>query len=217
METSLDELVKSMRKSGLQDDFVHTTRHFGRNELFLKGIYPYEHMTDATKFDETELPAKSAFYNRLCGEHVSEKKHERAKEIWAHFAMKTLQEYHTFYLVLDVLLLADVFEKFRRTMLDSHGFNCLHLPSMPSMTLQLALKVTGVELELISDPNIYLMIESGIRGGLSYVAQRHAAANFPEMPDYRPDQLPPKYSIWIVIHSIAHARLILYPSADSVF
>ena len=80
METSLDELVKSMRKSGLQDDFVHTTRHFGRNELFLKGIYPYEHMTDATKFDETELPAKSAFYNRLRGEHVSQKKYERAKE-----------------------------------------------------------------------------------------------------------------------------------------
>ena len=103
LETSLDELVKSMRKSGLQDDFVHTTRHFGRNELFLKrGIYPYEHMTYATKFDETKLPANSAFYNRLRGEHVSEKKHERAKEIWAHFAMKTLQEYHTFYLVLDV-------------------------------------------------------------------------------------------------------------------
>ena len=53
--------------------------------------------------------------------------------------MKTVQEYHTFYLVIDVLLLAHVFEKFRRTMLDSHGFNCLHLPSMPSITLQLAL------------------------------------------------------------------------------
>ena len=80
LATSLDELVKSMRKSGLQGDFVHTTRHFGRNELFLKkGIYPYEHMTDATKFDETELPAKSAFYNRLRDEHVSEKKYERAK------------------------------------------------------------------------------------------------------------------------------------------
>ena len=87
---------------------------------------------------------------------------------------------------------------------------------MPSITLQLALKVTGVELELISDPNL-LMIESGIRGGLSYVAQRHAAASFPEMPDYRPDQPPPKYSIWIAIHSISHAILILYPSADSVF
>ena len=56
------------------------------------------------------------------------------------------------------------------------------------MTLQLALKVTGVELGLITDPNIYLMIESGIRGSLSYVAQRHAAANFPEMANYCPDQ-----------------------------
>ena len=55
------------------------------------------------------------------------------------------------------------------------------------MTLQLALKVTDVELEVITDPNIYLMIESGIRGGLSYLSQRHAKANFPGMPDYRPD------------------------------
>ena len=210
LAASLDELVKSMRKSGLQDEFVHTTRHFGRNELFLKkGIYPYEHMTDASKFDETELPPKSSFYNRLRGEHVSDKKYERAKKIWTHFEMKTLGEYHRFYLVLDVLLLADVFEKFRRTMLDSHGLDCLHFPSLPSMTLQLALKVTDVQLELISDPNIYLMIESGIRGGLSYVAQRHAAANFPEMPDYRPD-LPTSHILYLDCNSL-YSRCQTYP------
>jgi len=55
------------------------------------------------------------------------------------------------------------------------------------MTLQLALKVTDVELELITESNIYLMIESGIHGGLSYVSQRHAKANFSGMPDYHLD------------------------------
>jgi len=89
--------------------------------------------------------------------------------------MNTLRDWHDFYLTLDVFLLTDVFENFRRTMLTSaHGLDCLHFPSLPIMTLQLALKVTDVELELITDPNIYLMIESGIRGGLSYVSQRHA-------------------------------------------
>jgi len=61
-----------------------------------------------------------------------------------------------------------------------------HFPSLPSMTLQLALKVTGVELELIRDPNIYFMTESSIRGRLSYVAQCYAIANFLQMPNYWP-------------------------------
>jgi len=84
--------------------------------------------------------------------------------MWSLQSMNTLRDWHDFYLTLDVLLLTDVFENFRRTMLSAHGLDCLHFPSLPSMTLQLALKVTDVELELITDPNIYLMIESGIRG-----------------------------------------------------
>ena len=74
-------------------------------------------------------------------------------------------------------------------MIGAHGLDCLHFHSFPSMILQLALKVTEVELELITDPNIYLMIESGIHSRLSYVAQRHTIANFPAMHDYRPDLL----------------------------
>jgi len=64
------------------------------------------------------------------------------------------------------------------------------------MTLQLALKVTDVKMELISNPNIYLMNESGIHGGLSYVSQRHAKANFPGMPDYHPD-LPTSHLLYL--------------------
>ena len=69
------------------------------------------------------------------------------------------------------------------------------------MTLQMALKVTGVELELISDSNIYLMIESAIRGGLSYVSQRYAKANFPDMPDYRSD-LPTSFLLYLDCNSL---------------
>ena len=115
--------------------------------------------------------------------------------------MTSLKQYHDFYLTLDVLQLADVSEKFRRTMMDSQRLDCLHFPSLPSMTLQMALKVTGVELELISDSNIYLMIESAIRGGLSYVSQRYAIANFPDMPDYRSD-LPTSFLLYLDCNSL---------------
>jgi len=96
-----------------------------------------------------------------------------------------VQHDDTDFYLLNMLLLANVFEAFRHTIIDVHGLDCLHFLSLHSMTLQLSLKVTDVELELITDPDIYLMIESAIQ--LSYIAQHHAIANFPAMPDYRSD------------------------------
>ena len=68
LTTSLDNLVKALRKSGV-DKFANTIRYFGGEDdsYFEKGCYPYEYMTDETKLDETKLPPKSAFYNRLVG------------------------------------------------------------------------------------------------------------------------------------------------------
>ena len=62
--------------------------------------------------------------------------------------MKTMRDYTLHYMVLDVLILA-VFEKFRHTMYNAHGLDCLHFPSLPSFTLQMALKMTAIELKLI--------------------------------------------------------------------
>jgi len=81
-------------------------------------------------------------------------------------------------------------------MLNAHGLDCLHFSSLPSVTLQMALKITDVELDLITDPDMYLMFESGIRGGLSYVSQRHARANYPTLPDYRPDEPTSYLAYW---------------------
>ena len=86
-------------------------------------------------------------------------------------------------------------------MFRAHGLDSLHFLSIPSLTLQLALKITGVELELITDPSIYVMIEVGIRGGLSYVSQRHAKANFTAMPDYDPD-LPTSHLLYLDCNSL---------------
>jgi len=68
LATFLDNLTKALRKSGI-DKFTNTIRHFrsDHDAYFEKGCYPYEYMTDETKLDETELPPKSAFYNRLVG------------------------------------------------------------------------------------------------------------------------------------------------------
>jgi len=55
-------------------------------------------------------------------------------------------------------------------MLQAYGLDCLHFPSLPSLSFHMALKMTQVELDLITDPDMFRMIESGIKGGLSYVS-----------------------------------------------
>ena len=134
LASSLDNLVKTLKKSG-PDQFVHTTAYFGNaEEYFEKGCYPYDYMTDESKFDETALPPKEAFFNKLTNEHLSDDQYERAKNIWTMREMKSLRDWHDFYLTLDVLLLVDVFEAFRQTMFRAQGLDCLHFPSLPSLT-----------------------------------------------------------------------------------
>jgi len=88
-------------------------------------------------------------------------------------------------------------------MYNAQGLDCLHFPSLPSFMLQMAFKMTTIELELIEDSEIYLMIESAIRGGLSNVAKRHARANIPAMgaKEYRAD-LPTTHVLYLDCNSL---------------
>ena len=98
--------------------------------------------------------------------------------------MKDMGDYHNHYLKKDVLLLADVFEKFIDTCLKFYGLDPCHYFSSPGLSWDAMLKMTGIELEKISDIDKYLFIEKGLRGGISYIAKRYAKANNKYMKDY---------------------------------
>ena len=86
----------------------------------------------------------------------------------------------------DVLLLADVFEKFIDTCLKFYGLDPCHYFSSPGLSWDAMLKMTGVKLEKISDIDKYLFIEKGLRGGISYIAKRYAKVNNKYMKDHGP-------------------------------
>ena len=98
--------------------------------------------------------------------------------------MKTMGDHHDLYLKTDVLLLADVFEKFTKTCLDYYGSNPCHYFSSLGLSWDAMLKMTQIELELISDINMHLFIEKGMRGGISYIAKRHSKPNNKYMENY---------------------------------
>ena len=79
-------------------------------------------------------------------------------------------DYHDVYFQLDVLLLADFFEKFRRTCLDFYKLDPLHLYTTPGLAWDAALRMSRVDLELITNENIYNMVENSIRGGISMIS-----------------------------------------------
>ena len=186
LSTSLDNLVSLLLKSG-RDKFSHTTKFLG--QVFAKGIYPYSYMTGPKKFVETQLPPIEAFHNTLEDEPCRQENYDRAREIWVQYDMKTMRDYHDHYLLSDVLLLADVFQNFRNSVYEQHHLDPLHFITLPSRAWASTLKYTGAELDLITDPDMYLMVENNMRGGIATISQRYARANNPLVEGYDPSKL----------------------------
>ena len=172
--SSSDNLVKNLTK----DDFKYLSQEFDNNVLDLvkqKGFYPYEYMIDFEKFKE-QLPSKEKFYSSSTGKKISEKEYERVLKVWNKFEMKMMKDCHHLYLKCDDLLLTDVFEKFRNC-LKNYGLCPRHYLSAPDLSWDAILNMTKVELELISDLDMYIFFEKGMRGGVSYISNRYSKAN----------------------------------------
>ena len=84
----------------------------------------------------------------------------------------------------DTLLLADVFENFRDMCLKEYELDPAHLLSLPGLAWQACLKKTNVELELLTDYDMLLMVEEGIRGGICHTIHRYVKANNKYMKNY---------------------------------
>ena len=176
MSSSLGALVNNLPK----DAFKNLLKYFTPEQaeiLKQKGFYPYEYMNSEEKFNDTKLPPREAFYSKLSGRGISEKDYKHACNVWNTFKMKTFKEYHELYNVTDVLLLADVFENFRDICLKIYGLDPIYYFTAPGLAWDACLKKTDIQLELLSDPNMLLMFEKGIRGGISIISNRYGEAN----------------------------------------
>ena len=176
MSSSLGALVNNLPKNG----FKNISKYYTPEQVELikqKGFYPYEFMDTEEKFNDTKLPPQKAFYSKLSGKGISEKDYKHAWNVWNTFKMKTLKDYHKLYNETDVLLLADVFENFRNLCLKIYGLDPVYYFTAPGLAWDACLKMTNINLELLSDPNMLLMFEKGIRGGISIISNRYGEAN----------------------------------------
>ena len=184
---SLDSLVKTMKKEDLKISKKYTPEEH-QDLLFQKGIYPYNHIKSWESFEETELPSKECFYNDLDESHISDKDYEHAKNVWEKLDCKTLGDYHDIYLETDVILLADVFEKFRDTFLNTYGLDPAHYYTTPGYSWDALFKTSKEKVELFTDNDMYKFIEKGMRGGISMVSKRHCKVNHKYLSDFNPEK-----------------------------
>ena len=185
--SGLEGLVKNLSREDLEE----TTRFFGEkiDLVSRKGVYPYEFMDDFEKFKKQSLPKKTSFFSRLKQEKISDEDFDHAQRVWKEFELKNMGDFHDLYLKTDVLLLADVMENFRKLCEKHYELDPAHFFTIPGMAWDAMLKITGIELELLKDGQIemLLMIEKGIRGGISNAFKRYAKANNKFMKNFDPE------------------------------
>ena len=161
--SSLDKLVKNVGS----EDFKYLSEVFSGEKLELvkqEGVYPYEYFDSFKKIRESKLPDIDCLFSSLKECEISEKDYQRACNVWKVFKKKNLGEYHDLHLKTDVLLLYDVFEKVVSVCLANYGLDPSHYVSSPGLSWDAMLKMTGFQLEKISDIDIYLFLEKGMRG-----------------------------------------------------
>ena len=161
-----------------------------------KGVYPYDFMDSFEKFNQMELPTKDQFYSILNDQHITDDEYDHANKVWNTFMIKTMGEYHDLYLVCDVLLLTDVFENFRKTCMQCYKLDPCHYFTSPGLSWDAMLKMTNIKLELMTDIDMFQFIEKGMRGGVSYIANRYGNFQQQVQEKYN-EKAPSKYIMYL--------------------
>ena len=158
LKASLDNLAGNLEN----EDFKHLLSELSEDKLKVlnrKDAYPYEWVDSYKKIIYPRLPPKEAFYSSIAdgkrgGEdgHISDEQYSHLKNVWNTSNFNIFRDFHNYYLKKDVLLLADVFEKFFSTCLE-YNLDPSHYFSLPGLSWDAMLKMTKIELEKISDPD----------------------------------------------------------------
>ena len=132
------------------------------------------------RFNETSLPSKEDFYSNLNMENIDDIDYRHGNNVFKRFELENLGQYHELYVQSD----ADAFENFRDMRIKEYELDPAHFLSLPGLAWQACLKKTNIELELLTDYDMLLMMEEGIRGGICCSIQRYAKANNKYMKNY---------------------------------
>ena len=138
--------------------------------MLRKGVYPYEYMDNWERFNETSLPSKESFYSNLNMEDVDDIDYRHGNNVFNKFKLNNSGDYHDLYVPSE------------------YEVNPAHFLSLPGLAWQACLKKTNVELELLTDYDMLLIVEEGIRDGICHSIHRYAKANNKYMKNHNTNE-----------------------------
>ena len=162
-------VLKNLFKLKTQKNFIYlrtTSLQIDFNLMLRKEVYPYTYMIDFTVFGATELPPPCASCNNLTNESISEANYLHAQTVWENFNIQDLGKYHDLYVKTYVLLLAYVFENFRKLCREFYDLDLTHCFIASRLSWQACLKMTEIELEVFTNIGMLLFVEQWIRGSM---------------------------------------------------
>ena len=136
------------------------------------------------RFNEHVPLDEKYYYSELNLEGISNDDIVYVKNVCNSFKIPNLGKYYDLYVKSDVALVADVFENFRDKCLDNNELDPAYYLSAPGLSWHSCLKKTGVKLELLTDANMPMLFEQGIRGGICTAIHYYAEADNKYMKNY---------------------------------
>ena len=177
MVSRLDSLMSNLVREGRKLIGFEDYSGSQYDLLTRKGIYPYEYVSSWDCFEEVQLPPIEAFYSNLNMSNISEDDYQHVQKVWKEFGIRNLGDYHDLCLRTNVILLANVSEAFRDTCLEHYKLDQAHFYTSAGLAWKACLRKTRVRLELLTNPDMLLMFECRIRGGITQAVHCYASAN----------------------------------------
>ena len=183
LTTSLEQLTAMLAKTGRGNFYnlheVVPQIYPGSDVELLerKGVFCYDYVDSFARLDEPALPPRAAFFNQIGGVEFSEADYTHAQHVFADFQCESLKDYMKLYLLSDICLLADVFQMFRNNSLEEYQLDPAYFVSAPQLAWNALLKHINQSIPLITDPEMYRMIQQNIRDGICHASVHYARAN----------------------------------------
>lgn len=168
-------LATSIAKLVAQVENWKYTPEIDRNN---KGVFPYKWFDSFDKLYARELPPIPEWFNDVTHTNVDP---TPARELWEREQCVYFHQFHDYYMITDVLQLADIFEEFRETCLKTFNLDPVYFQGAPSYSWQLSLKIAADKMHVIPDIDIYKDIQANIKGGIAQVMHRYV--NIEDKPD----------------------------------
>ena len=181
LPSSLEKLVNILLESKPKLDILAQSGLYynetQRRLLTKKQCLCYEYIKSLSQLrTETRLPKKSDFFSKLNNTGLTDDEYSHSLKVFKEFGCKNLLDYVILYQRVDTYLLSEVFENYRKLARVSFDLDPLNYVTSPSYSFDCMLYKTKARIERVQDPQIFLEIESNIRGGLSLCSERYVEA-----------------------------------------